>query len=283
MALRLLLLLSVLCVPAIGQDYNPLIEPDAADASQGDQFIVVPALKGVGDEPRSVGGLLLLAEDAEPTRINVGCLYLGGDFDVSTVAAMVRATNEVVDVIKISEREYVVNGCGEITLWISTVRREPLLPMLQFRTVMIPCEPDEPEPDDPPGPGPGPGPGPDPDEPEPEPEPDDPPAPPVPEDRFDNLGQRVAAAVSGASLENVAEVAGVYFDAAESLTARPLDSQQISIELLDKRRRLIESDSGWQPVVTLIAREFNTRYREFSRGDLIDFWYAVAAGLGRVE
>lgn len=154
-------------------------------------------------------------------------------------------------------------------------------------TVVISNDPDVPDPDEPDVP--------DPDKPDPDdPDPPTPPEPPVvPEDQFDNLGQRLAKhLVDNVSAENVkkyaGEIAGIYNSTSAQIAAGALVTGKVSEHLgTEFKDRITDSAmrTEWQTVMSpWLNKDLAPRWVKWAQeGDgkdnLIAYLKAVAAGV----
>lgn len=126
--------------------------------------------------------------------------------------------------------------------------------------------------DAPPVPPPGPGP-----EPEPEPEPQ--PTPDVPDDQFDNLGQRVAKWAEG--LPNRLEVASTYRVTAKLLRTDPQQTVNTAAAYLTDQQSKIPSIEQYNELKRNTSADLQQRWGNapLSKGVLADWMDAVATGL----
>lgn len=105
------------------------------------------------------------------------------------------------------------------------------------------------------------------------------PVPPVPEDEFDNIGQRVAewsAGIAGAK-----KAASVYRTTANLLSSDPTQTiNSASAYLVDELKKLPEYNNFTQ-VRSNINADLTQRWDRgpMSRGTLADYYNAIAAGL----
>lgn len=234
-------------------DDDPVVEP----------FTVQPALVNVGKFVE-VDGLLLLSEAAKPELANVGVLRLPGKFDAATIIAENEQRKQV-PTKKVSEREWLILGAGQVIVYATLGTKEPFTLTTQRYDVFVPSlKPDKPdEPDDPDKPV----------------DPDKPPT--VPEDRFENLGQRVSAMAGSLTLKK--EVAANYRQFAEQLKGS-IDTVEISRAMVAKRDSILKDvKSEWMPVLTLVLNDFTKRRPEMVRADVVDHWLAIANGLDPVK
>lgn len=227
----------------------------AAVASDSDQIGVRRCLIGVG-EYQDVNGLILVSEDATPKLANVGHLTLTGQFDTASVLADDEGRNPV-PVAKVSDREWIIKGSGRVIVVATLATREPFgIEQRRFDINIPSLSPVDPVP----------------------PEPIDPVDPTVvPPDRFDNIGQRVAAIAGG--LPEKQAVAACYNKYADKLELS-VEAAQISSAMVAERAQIVSSNSeAWKPVLALIANDFNMRRPDMLRSDVVDHWRAVAKGL----
>ena len=117
---------------------------------------------------------------------------------------------------------------------------------------------------------------PDPDEPPPEPPT---PTPDIPEDRFDNLGQRVGEWSS--SLPRKAEIAENYRIHADALRKPTNPSpSSVSESMVASRTRILGPEKVvWSSFLSQLEEDLRPRASELTRQDLIDYWEAIANGL----
>lgn len=261
-ALALLAISAVVASPT--QEAIPLPEAEVVRIVQDDivpvePFTVQKAIVGVG-KFTDVDGLLLLNEDAKPTLANVGVLRLPGQFDAASVIAE-DVQRKQVPAKKVSEREWLILGTGQVIVYATLGTKEPFTLTTQRYDVSIPSLKPEPPPK------------PDPDKPV---DPDKP-TPTVPEDRFDNIGRRVSAAASGLALRK--EVAANYRQFAEQLKGS-IEVAEISRAMVAKRDVILkDAKTDWMPVLTLVLNDFTARRPEMVRADVVDHWLAIANGL----
>lgn len=225
-------------------DPVPVIEP----------FVVQKAIVNVGKFVE-VDGWLLLDEAAKPELANVGVLRLPGKFDAATVIAEDMQRNQV-PAKKVTEQQWLILGTGRIIVNATVVSKEPLtLTSLRYDVFVPSLKPDKPDKPD---------------------EPDDP-GHTVPEDRFDNLGQRVSAAAGSLSLRK--EVAANYRQFAEQLKGS-IEVADVSRAMVAKRDAILKDvKTEWMPVLTIVLNDFTARRPEMVRADVVDHWLAIANGL----
>jgi hypothetical protein len=254
----ILFCLAVFCPPAVEIPHGTapvILQDDSADS-----LVVRRCIVGA-ESAQSVGDVLLLADDSEPKIANVGYLTLTGGFTASSVIAD-DDDRRLVETRKVNEHEWLIVGTGRVLVVATLATKEPFGIEHRRFEIVIPGVDPEPEPDVP-----------DPDVPGPDPD--------VPEDRFNNLGQRVAEASSG--LPKRAEVAANYLAFATKLEGS-VEAAELSQQMVDERTRILGSDlTKWQPVLTLISEDFTTRRPSMLRRDVVEHWRAVAAGLGGVQ
>lgn len=156
-------------------------------------------------------------------------------------------------------------------------------------TVVISNDPDVPDPDEPDNPDPD---EPDPDEPD-NPDPPSPPTPVVPEDQFDNLGQRLAKhLVDNVSADNVkkyaGEIAGIYSSTSAQVAAGALVTGKVSEHLGAEFKDRIDDDkmrTEWQTVMSpWLNKDLSPRWIEWAKDgngkdNLVEYLRAVAAGV----
>lgn len=121
----------------------------------------------------------------------------------------------------------------------------------------------------------------DPDNPDPEPEPDDPtPDPTVPDDVFDNLGQRVAGWAAG--LPKRKEVGAIYRAVADQLDAAQIVTINDAAEKMRAERdKILTPDelSKWNVVGDKLKEDLTKRW-PLTRGEFAEYYRAIATGLG---
>lgn len=258
---QFLALLAILAfvAPATTQDTVPLpvaevIRNDPAVAP----FQVKKAIVNVGKFVE-VDGVLLLDETASPELANVGVLQLAGTFDSASVIAEDAQRNQV-PAKKVTDREWLLLGSGQIFVYATMATKEPFAITTQRYNVCVPSlRPDPPNPDKPV----------DPDKPVP--------TPTVPEDRFDNLGQRIAALAASLPLKK--EVAANYRQFAEQLRGS-IEVAEMSRAMVDKRDAILKDvRSEWSQVLTVILNDFTARRPDMVRADVVEHWLAIANGL----
>lgn len=232
----------------------PFVEYVSPVADDGDEVTVRKALVGLGDY-QAVGGMLLVAEDAEPKLTNVGHIKLAGAFDTASLIAD-DTNRELVPVQKISDAEWLIIGHGRVIVVATLATREPFgIEQRRFDFTIGKPAPVDPV----------------------EPEPVDPPSPMVPEDRFDNIGQRIAAVASGLKFKK--EVAANYRLHADKLV-ESVEASEISQRMVAARAEIIKDVAGeWRPVLDLIKDDFAPRVPDMLRNDVVDYWRAAANGL----
>lgn len=116
------------------------------------------------------------------------------------------------------------------------------------------------------------------DQPGPEPEPPGP-SPNVPDDEFDNIGQRVASWSSG--LPKRQQLGAIYADVAGKLEGGQLPTiDAASSELVKQRDALLTADelAKWRPFGVKLEEDFGKRW-PMPRQTLVDYWRAVSRGL----
>lgn len=235
----------------------PVAEVFADDELAEDVFTVRRALSGLGAY-QTVGDMLLLSEDAAPKQVLVGHLVLSGDFGAASLMAETFTKREVVPVQKVRESEWLIKGTGRVIVLALLSSDNPLRSEIRRFDVTIGTP--EPDPVDPVDPV----------------KPVDP-VVPVPTDRFDNLGQRVAAAAAGLPLRK--EVAANYRKYADQLEGS-VEAQEISLAMVEARDAIIKTDKlQWQPVLQIIIEDFTKRRPDMLRNDVVDHWRATANGL----
>lgn len=156
-------------------------------------------------------------------------------------------------------RQYIVVATGKVWLDVTAIDFEKKIFDQQSFVVDLGGEPDRPdEPDKPDVPTPGPD-------------------KPVPEDRFDNIGQKVASAAKGLTLRK--EVAAVYRTHADELVGSA-NATDVSHRMIAERANVLGSQgANWAPVLRAIMADFNPRVADMQRADVVDYWRAVANGL----
>ena len=258
-----LALLAFCSATAIAQESLPIPLTSSIVREEIPGFQVKKALLNVGSFVE-VDGLLLLDGASKPEMANIGFLTLPGKFDASTIIAEDMQRNQV-SVTKVTEQEWLIKGTGRIIVAATLGTKEPFTLESKRYDVFIPAlGPDgpKPEPDKPV----------DPDKPEPKP-----PTPNVPEDRFGNIGQRVAALAGNLPLKK--EVAANYRQFAESLKGS-IEVVDVSRAMVAKRDAILKDvKSEWIQVMTLVLNDFNARRPEMVRADVVDHWLAIANGL----
>ncbi len=182
--------------------------------------------------------------DGEGTVAKIGLI------EIETAAANVAVEiynqkREPVEYLQLNSRTYGIVESGKHWIDVTAIDFEQNIYVRKIVTLSIGPQP-EPEP----GPEPGPGPGP-----EPEPEPN------VPEDRFNNIGQRVAALAEG--LPSNAEVGAVYADCAKQLEEGDpsLEASGIFDVLKEKLSRITEV-SQYKPVGDIISSDVKANWDE---------------------
>jgi len=262
---QLLALLAIFATvgTATTQDTLPL---PLAEVIRGDEPVVAPfkvqkAIVNVGKFVE-VDGVLLLDETASPELANVGVLQLVGTFDAASVIAEDAQRNQV-PAKKVTEREWLILGSGQIIVYATMGTKEPFTLTTHRYNVFVPSlkpVPPKPDPDKPV----------DPDKP-------NPPAPTVPEDRFDNLGQRISALAASLPLKK--EVAANYRQFAEQLKGS-IEVAELSRAMVDKRDTILKDvRSDWSQVLTVILNDFTARRPDMVRADVVEHWLAIANGL----
>jgi len=258
-----LLAIFAFVAPAATQDTIPL---PLAEVIRGDEPVVSPfkvqkAIVNVGKFVE-VDGVLLLDETASPELANVGVLQLAGTFDSASVIAEDVQRNQV-PAKKVTDREWLLLGSGQIFVYATMATKEPFAITTQRYNVFVPSlKPDPPKPD--------------PDKPV-DPDKPIPPTPTVPEDRFDNLGQRIATLATSLPLKK--EVAANYRQFAEQLKGS-IEVAEMSRAMVDKRDTILKDvRSEWSQVLTVILNDFTARRPDMVRADVVEHWLAIANGL----
>lgn len=124
----------------------------------------------------------------------------------------------------------------------------------------------------------------DPDDPDPPPGPN----PSVPDDVFDNLGRRVAswaAKVDAAHRGKAAELSALYRDTASKLDEGRHATINAAAEVIaDGRNKILTgaAAAAWGEFNKSLNGDFNKRW-PMSRGLVVDYFGAIAAGLGAVK
>lgn len=258
----LLILLTFLATPAIAyapQESLPVPVPVAATAavaSDSDQISVRRCLVGVGDY-QEVDGLLLVSKDATPTLANVGHLMLTGQFDTASVLAD-DANRDPVPVSKVSDREWLIKGSGRVIVVATLATREPFgIEQRRYDIDIKSLSPVDPVVPDPVVP--------------------EPVVPNIEPDQFDNIGQRVAKLAAG--LPERKAVADCYRKYAKQLELS-VEAAQISSAMVTERSQIVaQNEQAWQPALSMVANDFNTRRPTMLRSDVVDHWLAIAKGL----
>lgn len=121
-------------------------------------------------------------------------------------------------------------------------------------------------------------------EPDPEPDPDNPdppgPDPDVPDDEFDNIGQRVAEWSKG--LPKRTEVGALYLSVATELAAGEIVSiNDASKKLVEGTREILSTEEvdKWKPFAAELQKDLNDRW-PLQRQLYVEYIKAVAKGLG---
>lgn len=245
---------------ATTQDTLPL---PVAEVIRNDDPVVAPfqvkkAIVNVGKFVE-VDGVLLLDETASPELANVGVLQLAGTFDAASVIAEDMQRKQV-PAKKVTEREWLILGSGQIIVYATLGTKEPFTLTTKRYDVFVPSlkpEPPKPDPDKPVDP--------------------DKPAPTVPEDRFDNLGQRIATLAASLPLKK--EVAANYRQFAEQLKGS-IEVAEMSRAMVAKRDEILKDvRAEWSQVLTVILNDFTARRPDMVRADVVEHWLAIANGL----
>jgi len=261
---QLLALLAIFATvgTATTQDTLPL---PLAEVIRGDEPVVAPfrVQKAIVNAGKfvDVDGVLLLDETASPELANVGVLQLAGTFDSASVIAEDMQRKQVT-AKKVTDREWLILGTGQIFVYATLATKEPFSITTQRHDVFVPSL--------------KPGPKPDPDKPV-DPDKPNPPAPTVPEDRFDNLGQRISALAASLPLKK--EVAANYRQFAEQLKGS-IEVAELSRAMVAQRDTILKDvRSDWSQVLTVILNDFTARRPDMVRADVVEHWLAIANGL----
>ena len=257
-----LLAIFAFVAPATTQDTVPL---PLAEVIRGDEPVAAPfkvqkAIVNVGKFV-DVDGVLLLDETASPELANVGVLQLAGTFDDASVIAEDMQRKQV-PAKKVTAKEWLILGSGQIIIYATLGTKEPFSLTTQRYDVFVPSLRPDPKPD--------------PDKPV-DPDKPIPPTPTVPEDRFDNLGQRIATLAASLPLKK--EVAANYRQFAEQLKGS-IEVAEMSRAMVDKRDTILKDvRSEWSQVLTVILNDFTARRPDMVRADVVEHWLAIANGL----
>jgi hypothetical protein len=158
---------------------------------------------------------------------------------------------EPVPFIRINDKQYLLTTPGRVWIDAICVDFPKNILAIEQSTVTI-GEPDLP--------GPGPGPTPD-----------------IPEDKFDNLGRRVAQWT--ASLPSRSAIAKVYLENAKALRSNPNSTISEQSTQLAKDLRTIPDYTKYVDFVKNVNEDLTKRW-PISKGVLADYWTVIAVGLG---
>lgn len=157
------------------------------------------------------------------------------------------------------QRLYLVVATGRV--WVQVISLDISVPKIDSKTFVVdlgdkPDDPDEPDEPDVPTPGPD---------------------VTVPEDRFDNIGRKVASAAKGLELRK--EVAAVYRRYADELVDSA-NATDVSTRMVNERTQTLGAKAAsWAQLLRAIIADFNPRVPDMQRADVVDYWRAVANGL----
>jgi len=200
----------------------------------------------IGEAVREVGPSVVNAE--KPAAV----LSIKSDRDLTK--SIVKIRSSTAKAVKIADGLYVVSAPGKHTLQIDVISEGPL--QWDDETVTVEVGTPTPEPD---------------------------PIPDIPEDRFDNIGQRVAVWAAGISGNQ--QVAAVYAAHADMLRGDPSHSINSVGDSLVHALAALPEAAGFVDVRKNIAADLVQRWSlgGLGRVDLADYYSAIAIGLGGAQ
>ena len=238
-------------------------------------FILLVALCGqlVGQEPKlkvtSVAGFAVIGltnpqtvegstfSTTKPTQVKPA-----GLLDVVTEASDVKVVAfgtglKPVELTKLADRQWSWTAPGTTVFIVTATDWDKRINETSIVTAELESAP----------PGPGPGPGPDPV-----------PNPTVPDDRFENIGKRVASWATG--LPKRKEVAAVYRNAAKRLRTDLAATVNIVTSEIESQRTVILTGSAdsYAKLIANLNDDVKKRW-PLTKRDLSDYCEAIAAGL----
>ena len=203
-----------------------------------------------------VQDVIVIPADSQPGKKAVGVLTLDGTFDSVSVLAE-DSKREPVTVRPKAINEFFIYAVGKVYVYATTATKEPFSVVTERFVIEI-GNPDVPDdPDDP-----------------------DVPTPTVPDDQFDNLGQRVAKWAAG--LPKQKEVAAVYLAHVNLLLTDPSYTiNSISLSLKTALYQIAEYPQ-YVNVIKNVQADLMQRWdrQPLNRVEFAAYYQAIAAGLG---
>jgi hypothetical protein len=212
------------------------------------------AIVGLKDA-RLVGGVILSSDVSTMSVEKVAVVKVSTVAENVTIDASDR-NRERVEVITIDKTTHFVRGSGKIWIDVLAIDFKQNIFLKETKTVEL----SPPEPPKPPTP----------------PQPPTPPTPDVPGDKFGNIGQRIATVTKG--LLNNAKLGAIYKEASTQLGSNPawtIDSSSAYVNTELKKLDL----TGYQPFLDTVNSDLRSRW-PVTRGVAVDYWGAIAIGLG---
>lgn len=212
------------------------------------------AIVGLKDA-KVVGGVILASDVSQMSVEKVALVKINTTAENVMVEASDQSRNRV-EVITVDKTTHFVRGKGKIWVDILAIDFKQNIFLKEMKTVEL-TPPEPPKPPEPPTPP-------------------TPPTPDVPEDKFANIGQRVAVVAKG--LPNNAKIGAIYREASKQLGSNPAWTIDSSSAYVNGELKKLDL-AGYQPFLDLVNSDLRSRW-PVTRGVAVDYWAAIAIGLG---
>lgn len=208
-----------------------------------------------------VEDVVFAPKDSKPKLVAVGWVTVDSEAAIIKIKAETEKRVRL-EVKQFTSNQFAVLGTGKIWIDVTAVDFEKQIFDQDSFVIDVEGSP-EPEPE-PPGP-------------DPEPEPDD---SEVPEDKFDNLGQRIdsQATADNLQLDLRNRHAEIYASAAKKMEERQLVRTSDVKEYTQSELAKLQRDTSWTKTIDIITKSANN-LSPLSWADTILWYKAVAAGL----
>jgi len=210
------------------------------------------AIVGLKDA-KIVGGVVIASDVSKMSVEKVAVVKVSTVAENVTLDASDR-NRERVEVITIDKTTHFVRGKGKIWIDVLAIDFKQNIFLKETKTVELtpPPKPDVPD------------------------VPDVPDTPDVPADKFGNLGQRVATVTKG--LPHNAKIGAIYREASKQLGSNPSWTIDSSSSYVNAELKKIDL-AGYQPFLDTVNNDLRSRW-PVTRGVAVDYWSAIATGLG---
>jgi hypothetical protein len=211
------------------------------------------AIVGLKDA-KLVGGVILASDVSQMTVEKLAVVKINTTAENVMVEASDRNRDRV-EVITVDKTTHFVRGKGKVWIDVLAIDFQKNIFLKETKTAeLTPPEPPKP----------------------PEPQPTPTPTPDVPEDKFGNIGRRVATVTKG--LPNNAKIGAIYREASNQLGSNPAWTIDSSSTYVNAELKKIDL-AGYQPFLDTVNSDLRGRW-PVTRGVAVDYWSAIAIGLG---